>query len=142
MRLWSIHPQYLDPKGLVALWREGLLAQAVLAGRTRGYTRHPQLERFRAHADPPALIAAYLGEVAAEGWRRGYSFDQSKLPPARAADTLTVSDGQLAFEWKHLKAKLRARSAAWHRRLAGIEEPVPHPLFVVVRGPIESWERP
>lgn len=43
MRLWSLHPQYLDAKGLVALWREGLLAQAVLAGQTRGYKRHPQL---------------------------------------------------------------------------------------------------
>jgi hypothetical protein len=37
---------YLDGRGLVALWREALLAQAVLRGRTRGY-RHPQLARFR-----------------------------------------------------------------------------------------------
>lgn len=37
MRLWTLHPKYLDPKGLVALWRETLLAQRVLAGRTRGY---------------------------------------------------------------------------------------------------------
>ncbi|WP_368086417.1 pyrimidine dimer DNA glycosylase/endonuclease V [Nitrosomonas sp. Nm34] len=26
MRLWSIHPKYLDAKGLLALWREGLQA--------------------------------------------------------------------------------------------------------------------
>ena len=25
-KLWSIHPRYLDPQALVALWREGLLA--------------------------------------------------------------------------------------------------------------------
>jgi hypothetical protein len=43
MRLWSLHPQYLDPQGLVALWREALLAQAVLRGKTRGYKHHPQL---------------------------------------------------------------------------------------------------
>lgn len=37
MRLWSIHPRYLDTKGLVALWRETLLlAQAVLFGNTKG----------------------------------------------------------------------------------------------------------
>lgn len=30
MRLWSIHPCYLDSKGLIALWRESLLAQACL----------------------------------------------------------------------------------------------------------------
>ena len=41
MRLWTLHPQYLDPRGLVALWREALLAQKVLLGRTRGYRAHP-----------------------------------------------------------------------------------------------------
>ena len=43
MRLWSIHPRYLDSMGLVALWREALLAQAVLRGETKGYKFHPQL---------------------------------------------------------------------------------------------------
>ena len=47
MRLWSVHPLHLDRQGLTACWREALLAQAVLAGRTRGYRAHPQLERFR-----------------------------------------------------------------------------------------------
>jgi len=30
MRLWTIHPKYLDRQGLLALWREALLAQKVL----------------------------------------------------------------------------------------------------------------
>ncbi len=34
MRLWTLHPKYLDPRGLVALWREALFAQAVLRGWT------------------------------------------------------------------------------------------------------------
>ena len=71
MRLWTLHPRHLDAAGLVALWREGLLAQAVLLGRTRGYTRHPQLERFRAAADPVARITGYLRIVAAEAASRG-----------------------------------------------------------------------
>jgi hypothetical protein len=29
---------------LVAVWREGLLAQAVLQGKTNGYKNHPQLD--------------------------------------------------------------------------------------------------
>lgn len=37
MRIWSLHPSYLDAKGLVALWRETLLAQKVLLGATVGY---------------------------------------------------------------------------------------------------------
>ena len=40
------------PQGLVALWREALLARAVLRGKTRGYRHHPQLHRFRASATP------------------------------------------------------------------------------------------
>jgi hypothetical protein len=63
MRLWTLHPKYLDAQGLVALWREGLLAQKVLRGRTRGYRHHPQLARFRAQADPVASIARYLRAV-------------------------------------------------------------------------------
>jgi len=39
MRLWTIHPKYLDAKGLVALWRETLLAKHVLEGKTPGYKK-------------------------------------------------------------------------------------------------------
>jgi hypothetical protein len=34
MRLWSLHPKHLDRQGLLAVWREGLLAQEVLRGET------------------------------------------------------------------------------------------------------------
>src|SRR5690606_5326936 len=112
MRLWSLHPQYLDPQGLVALWREALLAKAVLRGETRGYTRHPQLERFRAHADPCLAINAYLAVVHDEASRRGYSFDHSKLGPVQAVAPIPLTTGQLALEWLHLKQKLAARNPA------------------------------
>ncbi|HWP62717.1 MAG TPA: pyrimidine dimer DNA glycosylase/endonuclease V [Candidatus Binatia bacterium] len=144
MRLWSLHPRYLDGRGLVALWREGLLAQAVLAGRTRGYRHHPQLERFREAADPPAAIAAYLHVVAAEGARRGYRFDVSRIRPSTAsAGELPVTVGQLRFEWAHLRSKLASRDPAWLARLAVPLDalPDPHPLFVVRPGPVASWER-
>jgi hypothetical protein len=141
MRLWSLHPRYLDAKGLVALWREGLLAQAVLAGLTRGYRNHPQLDRFREHADPAAAIAVYLGDVADEAHERGYNFDRSKLQAKTTSLRLSVTDGQLAHEWQHLLAKLRDRDPARHDRYASIAAPDPHPLFVVVPGPIAAWER-
>ena len=74
-----IHPRYLDAKGLVAAWREGLLAQKVLRGETRGYTRHPQLARFHAQPDPLRLIAALSRRLLAkEASRRGYAFDLSE----------------------------------------------------------------
>ena len=138
MRLWTVHPQYLDTKGLLAVWREGLLAQKVLRGKTRGYTRHPQLERFRACRDPLAAIATYLGAVAAEARRRGYAFDESRLLPARTRARLRVADGQLRYEMAHLTAKLRARNPGW---VVEVEVPDAHPMFVVVEGPVAAWER-
>jgi hypothetical protein len=141
MRLWSLHPRYLDAKGLVALWREGLLAQAVLAGLTRGYRNHPQLERFREQPDPSTAVASYLHHVVDEAEARGYHFDRSKLLAKPAKGTITVSDGQLRLEWQHLMAKLRDRDPSRHDRFAEIVSPDPHPIFVVVPGPIAPWER-
>jgi hypothetical protein len=138
MRLWSLHPQYLDAKGLVALWREGLLAQAVLAGQTRGYRNHPQLERFRDRAD---AIAFYLHHVVDEAESRGYHFDRSKLPRMKPVPLIEVSDGQLRFEWQHLLAKLRERDPARHLRFAKITDPLPHPFFIVVPGSVAAWEK-
>lgn len=141
MRLWSLHPMYLDPQGLVALWREALLAQAVLRGRTRGYTRHPQLDRFRGHGDPVAAIGAYLAAVHVEATRRGYAFDATKIGPVRDAPTLRVAEGQLTLEWRHLRTKLAARSPAWLARWDEVATPRPHPLFLAQPGPVASWER-
>jgi hypothetical protein len=141
VRLWTLHPKYLDPQGLVALWREGLLAQKVLAGLTRGYQHHPQLDRFRSAKTPALAIAAYLGAVHQEASCRGYSFDLSKLPDFRRHRHLVATEEQLLFEWAHLKAKLRARSPQAYslvRRVAILD---PHPLFRIVLGPIAAWER-
>ena len=106
MRLWSLHPKYLDARGLVALWREGLLAQAVLRGRTHGYVRHPQLDRFRAQASPVGAIADYLRGVHAEAVIRGYAFAGRKISLATRSGVIAVTRGQINHEWSHLVAKL------------------------------------
>ena len=141
MRLWSLHPQYLDPQGLVALWREALLAQAVLRGKTRGYKHHPQLERFTLHSSPRLAINAYLGSVFEEAERRGYKFDRSKIGPVRSVSRISVTDGQLLHEWQHLLRKLSARSPSLYEQWRKLPAPVHHPLFRARRGPIASWER-
>lgn len=141
MRLWTVHPKYLDAAGLVAAWREGLLAQQVLRGRTKGYRFHPQLIRFKTHPAPRACIATYLTGLYDEACARGYEFDRSKIGrrPARLVVTETV--GQLLHEWEHLRRKLRARAPANFRRLRDIETPDPHPLFRIVAGGVRDWER-
>ncbi len=141
MRLWSLHPRYLDRRGLVALWREGLLAQAVLRGRTRGYRHHPQLARFQATARPVAAIADYLRVVQEEATRRGYSFDRSKLARGGQATRLRMTRGQLAFEWEHLIAKVRKRDPEWLGSLPSARPPRAHPAFRVVAGGIAEWEK-
>lgn len=142
MRIWSLHPGYLDRQGLVACWRETLLAQAVLVDATKGYQRHPQLERFRAVANPVAAVGAYLGGVADEADVRGYRFDRSRIRhTGLAVPTIPVTTGQLAREWGHLQTKLAERSPEVLARHAAVGLPAPHPLFTVVPGPVASWER-
>jgi hypothetical protein len=141
MRLWTIHPQYLDPQGLVALWREALLARAVLRGQTRGYRRHPQLDRFRAHAFPRSAINAYLAAVHSEAAARGYAFDQRKIGPLRRVHSISATTEQISYEWRHFLAKLSVRNRVLHRRWRSIRVPQCHPLFTPVPGMIEPWER-
>jgi hypothetical protein len=132
---------YLDAKGLVAVWREGLLAQAVLRGKTRGYRHHPQLARFRAHARPTAAIAMYLAGVLEEAHKRGYRFDGTKIGRWRACDRIEETRGQLAHEWQHLRKKLRVRCPAKYREHAARRMPSAHPLFIVVAGEVREWEK-
>lgn len=154
MRLWSLHPRHLDRQGLTGCWRESLLAQAVLAGRTRGYRSHPQLERFRAQPAPLDAVGTYLDALAREATARGYRFDLARidhrpaeLPDETSADPATgmsripVTQGQIDLEWRHLLAKLAQRSPGrWEQEMRR-DRPEVHPLFEVVTGPVESWER-
>jgi Pyrimidine dimer DNA glycosylase len=141
MRLWSLHPSLLDQKGLVALWRESLLAQKVLQGKTKGYRSHPQLERFRKCPAPLTAITAYLWVVHDEAGQRGYSFDSARISRRRRPIALTVTQGQLNYEFEHLKSKLRQRDPERYRTLRHVEEVIPHPLFTIIAGKIEPWER-
>jgi Pyrimidine dimer DNA glycosylase len=141
MRLWSLHPSLLDRAGLVALWREALLAQKVLAGATKGYRHHPQLDRFRQSGHPNRTIASYLWSVADEARERGYAFDVSKIAMRRGTVTIPVTNGQLAFELAHLKQKLRQRDPK-RLQLVSKREPVKvNSMFKAVDGPIAPWER-
>lgn len=141
MRIWSLHPRHLDRMGLVACWRETLLAQAVLAGRTTGYRSHPQLERFRACEDPLQAVGSYLSVLQKEATDRGYRFDASRIDrPGAQCALIDVTDGQMAFEREHLMAKLRERSPADAERLEACDLEA-HPLLRVVSGPVASWER-
>jgi len=141
MRLWSLHPKYLDAKGLVAVWREGLLARAVLRGETRGYKHHPQLHRFRAHPSPRLALDAYLCGIHAEAVARGYTFDRKKIGPLRKVKPIPVTRGQVSHEWRHLMRKLAVRSPAHHEKWAAVRRPTCHAIFRSRPGPVAEWEK-
>lgn len=136
-----MHPKYLDGPGLIALWREALLAQKVLRGQTRGYRNHPQLERFKKCRQPRKAIANYLLGVWEESKRRGFRFDKSKVGRRSRVESLKVTGGQLGFEFGILCQKLKRRSPEKCRQLKSEKKVLAHPLFKVVTGPVEHWER-
>ncbi len=141
MRLWSIHPTYLDTKGLVAVWREGLLALHVLQGRTVGYTKHPQLMRFKQQSDPVAAITEYLHCIADEADARNFVFDRKKLAERRLVALLPVTVGQVEYETDHLLKKLQLRDPQRFVHYNEHKQLEVHPLFRVITGEVEPWEK-
>lgn len=140
MRIWSLHPKYLDTKGLVALWRETLLAKHVLEGRTKGYVNHPQLIRFKNAPAPVETINQYLAEIFEEASRRDYNFDKQKINWSFNPCKLTVTQGQLDYEVSHLLRKLRERDVKLFKQVKTFSSLDPHPLFDIIEGEIETWE--
>ena len=141
MRLWSIHPKYLDRAGILALWREALLAQKVLKGETKGYKNHPQLTRFKNHKYPMKAIAYYLGEILNESKRRDYKFDESKIGEKGKVEKIPVTGEQLKYEFMLLIKKLQKRDIEKYNELINFKTIECHPLFEKVEGNIEKWER-
>ena len=140
MRLWSIHPKYLDAKGLVALWRESLLAKHVLEGKTKGYKNHPQLKRFKEAESPIDAINYYLAAVYEGACAREYNFDKTKLNWDCAACKLIVTTGQVAYESKHLLKKLKERDPTKWKGLRKHAQFDPHPMFIIIEGSIGERE--
>ena len=141
MRLWSIHPEYLDAKGLVALWREALLAQNVLLGNTKGYTKHPQLIRFNNTSSPIGAIACYLRTIIDEADRRGYNFNRSKIVDKKTKGRIPVTSGQVEYEFKHLLGKLNKRDPNLYNQFKKVNKIKVNPTFNKISGNVEDWEK-
>ena len=140
MRIWSIHPKYLDTKGLVALWRETLLAKHVLQGKTKGYRNHPQLHRFKQTDKPVDGINQYLATVYNEALRRSDNFDKEKIDWNFEPIIMNVTYGQMKYETEHLLNKPKIRDQEKFERLKNIKKVEQHPMFKIIKGDIEKWE--
>lgn len=140
MRIWSLHPKYLDAKGLVALWRETLLAKNVLKGNTRGYINHPQLLRFKETNKPIDAINQYLSAIYIEAKERKYNFNETKIDFKFTKIKINVNDAQIEYEKNHLLQKLQTRDILKFREIQHLQKFEAHPIFTIVEGAIEKWE--
>ncbi len=141
MRLWSLDPKYLDRQGLLAVWREGLLAKKVLAGRTKGYKNHPQLLRFKAGQNPQGLINNYLFCILEEAQKRGYHFSEDKVRKSTTKEKIAVTSGQLEYEREHLLKKLKQRSPEDYRTFRQEKNIQSAKLFRTTKGRVADWEK-
>jgi len=149
MRLWSIHPKYLDPKRLTAQWREALLCRAVLEGKTKGYKQHPQFLRIKHHTQPHYFVNRYLLEIWEESKKRGYDFDKSKLMENLHEkyqcpfELLEVTEGQLEYEFFHLQNKLDEFDAqrVLNEQMFADEGILNNEIFAIIPGPIMEFEK-
>lgn len=142
MRLWSLHPHYLDPQGIVAVWREGLLAKKVLEGNTKGYRHHPQLIRFANYTKPLEAIQAYLYWIYEEAKRRGYQFSADKIEANPLVALIPVTFGQLQYEFEHLLKKVYIRNRVWYQELSHKKKDIQcNPVFYCIEGDSEPWEK-
>lgn len=76
----------------------------------------------------------------AEACRRGNRFDAAKFTCMGPVPPLPLTEGQVEYEWAHLRSKLEQRAPAWLLQFDGIRRPEPHPLFRVRAGRVAEWE--
>jgi len=145
MRLWSLHPSYLDSEGLNGVWREGLLAQAVLLGKTTAWKNHSHLTRFKNHEQPISAIGFYLLKIHEEADNRGYKYNKSRiLNSFENVNPINVTEGQLKYEFKLLLERLENRDPPRYKIFDLNQReiiPRPHPLFLPIEGDVEPWEK-
>jgi hypothetical protein len=142
MRIWSLKPSYLDWKGLGAQWREALLAQKVVQGKTKGWRTHPQLIRFQEHSSPLKAVGYYLLEIFKESVERNYKYNYSKIIcPEKDVKKVELTLGQLEYEFNLLQNRLKKRTPSKYLLNSRIGTIEAHPLFRLIDGPPELWER-
>lgn len=151
-RLWSLHPGYLDQKGLGACWKEAKGAQTSLMNPDAGGQQHSALIRFRAHHDPVGAIGAYMRSLWVEAaLRRNYRYNYKLIaqpnPPSEVYETnfaMPVTKGQVQYEAEFLREKINKRDGLPRLYLPSpntLEAIRLHPLFYMVEGDVEDWER-
>ncbi|NIM47035.1 MAG: hypothetical protein GTN40_02650 [Candidatus Aenigmarchaeota archaeon] len=131
MRVWIVHPKYLDCKGLVALWRETLLARKVLKGKTKGWRNHPQLNKFKTHKNPVAAVNTYLLYVLEESEKRCYKFNKRKIEKSFTKNKIKIPKKEVVSDFEDLKNKLKKRDSKRYIEIVKVKEIEVNPIFII-----------
>lgn len=154
MRLWTIHPKYLDGKRLTSQWKEGIqmmhiwkeIGENPEPAKRLGYVSHPQVRRLSnlLVADSgliSLLLHQHLTAVHEESVQRSYSFNKKLIddlaPDCKNAPKVYVTMGQVAYEF----ALMATKNNEWSQKVAIDPYMLCNPIFQVVSGSIESWEK-
>ncbi|MEM2082172.1 MAG: hypothetical protein QXK34_00330, partial [Candidatus Bathyarchaeia archaeon] len=72
-----------------------------------------------------------------------YKFNPYKIEPIKLTERMTVTRGQLGFELSHLLKKLEKRDKKKFKELKNLTicDIEPNPIFKVINGGVEAWER-
>jgi hypothetical protein len=73
--------------------------------------------------------------------KRGFNFNKNKINPDFVPTRLPVTDKQIKFELKHLLSKLETRDPEQFQKLSRKRKITVHPLFRIIDGEIEPWEK-
>lgn len=156
MRLWSFHPSYLDNIGLARLYNEGIGGIRAIRGEQKMHLNHPQLTRFKVCCDNHTyiILSAYLRVVHNELELRGMvndgKFKHDLLLNYLFQNTkdlfnITVNSSQINGEIVHFINKTKTQKGRYIndnlKQAIAAKNILPHPLFTVVPGPVESWEK-
>jgi hypothetical protein len=143
MRLWSIHPKYLDASRLNAQWREALLCKACLEDKTVGYLNHPQYLRVKNHPHPHDFINKFLYSIWEEGFNRGYKYDDTKFAICLDFEPMEVTEDQIEYEFEHLQKKLGEFDEQYVSNEQDFNEEgiLLNDCFLLIPGPIMNFEK-
>jgi len=131
MRVWIVHPKYLDCKGLVALWRETLLARKVLKGKTKGWRNHPQLNKLKNHKNSVAAVNTYLLYVWKESEKRCYKFNKRKIEKNFTKKKIKIPKKEVISDFEELKNKLKKRDPKRYREIVKVKKIEVNPIFII-----------
>lgn len=85
-------------------------------------------------------------KIYEEARKRSYCYNKSKIvKAAEKVEPIKITKGQILYEFHILKERVKGRDPKKYKEVLELERkgrrPKSHPLFVVIEGEVEPWEK-